>query len=147
MPPVSKYPVSNEVIERIFEVFLKTITGLKTKNRAAEFLGEFLTPTERIMLAKRLAIAFLIAKGYEYREISKILRVSTNTVGKVNFAYKYGDAYKKVVDRVLQDEKVEEFLENVGEKVTALLASGGSKSGTWRYLRQEIKQKRKGKPF
>lgn len=147
MPPVSKYPVSNEVYERVFEVFSKSIVKLETKNQVAEFLDEFLTPTERIMLAKRLAIAFLIVKGYEYREISRILRVSTNTVGRVNFAYRNGEIYKVVVDKVLQDEKVDEFLEGVGEKVSALFASGGSKSGTWRYLREEIKKRRRRKSF
>lgn len=147
MPQVSKYPVSRDVYERIFEIFLKTIAGLTTKKQVASFLDEFLSPTEQIMLSKRLAIAFLLAKGYDYRTISKILRVSTNTVGSVAVVYKYGDIYKKVVDNVLKDEKVEEFWINVGEKVTKLLAAGRSKSGTWIYLRNELQKKKKNKVF
>ena len=121
MPQVSKYPVSKDIYERIFDVFLKTIANLTTKNQVVSFFDEFLSPTERIMLCKRLAVAFLLAKEYDYRTISKILRVSTTTVGTVAISYKYKKNYKKVIENILKDEKIEEFWVNVGEKVAKLL--------------------------
>jgi hypothetical protein len=99
------------------------------------------------MLAKRLAIAFLVAKDYDYREISKILRVSTTTVGRVAVSYKYGKSFRHVVEKLLKDEKVEEFWLNVGEKVAAILAAPKSKSGTWIYLKQELEKKKGSKAF
>lgn len=147
MTQVSKYPISKDVYERIFDVFLKTLAGLKKKSHFQGFLEEFLTPTEQIMLAKRLAIAFLLMKGYSYREISMILRVSLSTIGFVSLDLKEGEYYKKVVNKVLKNEEVEEFLNNVGEKVAALFATGGSKSSAWRYLKSEIQNRRKLKVF
>jgi len=142
MPQVSKYPVAKDVYERIFEVFLKTISGLKTKGQVADFLGEFLSPTEQVMLAKRLAIAFLLAKKYDYREISRILRVSTGTVGRVPMNCEGDSNFAKVVNKILQDEKIEEFWLTVGEKIASIGAAGKSKSGGWIYVREEIRKKK-----
>ena len=147
MTQISKYPVSKAVYEKVFDVFLKTVSGLHTKDSVSEFFKEFLTPTEQIMLAKRLAIAFLLEKGYDYREISRILRVSTTTVSRVSVSYKYGSSFQKVVKKLLRDEKIEKFWLNVGEKVAAMLASPKSKSGTWIYLKQELEKKRRSKSF
>lgn len=147
MSQVSKYPISKDVYERVFEVFLKTVVGLQTKRSVAQFLEEFLSPTEQIMLAKRLSIALLLEKNYDYREISKILRVSTATIGSVALCYRYGNAFKEVVKKILRDEKIEEFWTSIGEKITSILAMPGSKSGTWIYLKQELEKKRRNKPF
>ncbi len=147
MPQVSKYPIPKDIYKRIFDIFLKTLEGLKTKKNLEGFLNEFLTPTEQVMLAKRLAIAFLILKGYSYREISEILRVSISTVGFVSLDLKEGTYYKKVIEKVLRNEEVEDFIESVGEKVATLFAAASSKSGSWRYLRDEIRKRRMRKAF
>ncbi len=147
MTQISKYPVSKEVYNRVFEIFLKTVTGLYTKKTTANFLKEFLTPTEQVMLAKRLSVAFLLAKGYQHREISKILRVSTGTVNRVSISYKEGEYYGEVIEKILKDEKTDEFWREVGTVVTGLLSSGGSKSGSWKYLKEEIRKEKESKVF
>jgi len=147
MTQVSKYPISKDVYEHIFDVFLATIAEIKTKNEVASFLQDFLTPTERIMLAKRLAIGLLLAKNYDYREISKILRVSTTTIGNMSSLYKYGHAYRKVIDDILADEEMEKFWLDFGEKIASILSPGGAKTSGWFYLRNEIRKKKRRKPF
>ena len=147
MAQISKYPISKDVYERVFDVFLKTIVDLQTKKQVSDFFQEFLTPTERIMLAKRLAIGILLAKEYEYREICKILRVSTATIGTVALSYKYGKNYKKVISKLLQDEKIEDFFLKAGESIANLLSKTGSKGGGWYYLKNELKGKRMQKSF
>ena len=76
MTQVSKYPISKDVADRIFEVFVKTLLKIKTYKEAESFTYDLFSPVEKIMLAKRIAIAFLLMKGYQYREISRLLRVS-----------------------------------------------------------------------
>ena len=147
MTQVSKYPISKDVYKRIFEVLSKAVANNKKEEDSLSFLREFLTPTEQIMLAKRLAIIFLLEKDYNYREISRILRVSTGTVGKTALMYSDGVFLPRVVKRIMSDEEMEKFWLGVGEKVTALFAAGGSKSKSWVYLRDEIRKKNKGKAF
>jgi uncharacterized protein YerC len=148
MAQVSKYPITKEVYETIFEVFSKTIAGLSTKKQVSDFFDEFLSPTERIMLAKRLAIGLLLAKEYNYDEISKILRVSSPTIAGMALTYKYKNSYRKLIDDILTDEKFEDFWLKVGENITAILSVSGAKGGKgWRYLKEEIKGRRLKKAF
>jgi len=142
MSQVSKYPVRKDVYEEIFDTFLETIASLTTKKDVSIFFSEFLTPTERIMFAKRLAIGLLIAKDYDYREISELIRVSTATIAGYSLFYKYGIGYRKVINNILQNEKIEKFLLGLAEKIASVGAMGGSKSGGWVYLRNQIKKKK-----
>lgn len=148
MAQVSKYPISKAVYERIVEIFFKVLVDIETKSEASQFIKDFLTPTEQIMLAKRLAIAFLLEKDYDYRTISKILRVSLPTVARVNLIRKYGgQGYQRMIKKLLREEKVKDFLLKVGEALSGDLGKGGKGSGAWRYLHQELKKKRKKKSF
>lgn len=148
MTQVSKYPISNKIYERIVEIFFKSLTEIKTNEESKQFVRELLTPTEQIMLAKRLAIAFLLEKDYDFRAISKILRVSLTTVARVNLARKYGgEGYRRMMKKLLHEEQVNDFLLKAAETLTGMVGQGGKGSGGWRYLHQELKKKRREKVF
>lgn len=149
MAQVSKYPISDKVYKRILEIFFKTFVEIKTKGEAKQFMEDFLTPTEQIMLAKRLAIAFLLEKDYDFRTISKILRVSTTTIARVNLMRKYGgQGYQRMIKKLLREEKIKDFLLQVGESIAEVAGKGrGKGTGSWRYLRKELEKKRGEKPF
>lgn len=145
MTQVSKYPIPKEIADRIFDVFLKTLVEIQNKEEADQFMSDFLTPTEKIMLAKRLAIAFLLEKGYDYRTIQRMIRVSAATITSVNIVRKYGsNGYKNLIGKILRDESLKRFLENVAIKLLSLPAASTKGGGAYRYLKQELeKGKRK----
>ena len=147
MAQISKYLISKDIYDRIFDLFLKTIVNLETKNNTSAFLDGFLTPTEKVMLSKRLAIGLLLAKEYPYREISKVLKVSLGTIGSVGRNYKYQPGYQVVIQKILGDEKLEDFWLKVGEVFASVGSAGGKGSGGWRDIRNELKNKRLRKPF
>lgn len=149
MAQVSKYPISENIYKRCWEILTKTLIGIKNTKDADEIIIDLLTPTERIMLVKRLSIAFLLNQGYEYREIEKILRVSFQTIASVNNTLKYGNSgYKKAIDNILKDEKLKEFFNQIAQKLVDLPAKSGAGSGTWKYLKQELQKSSKDKkPF
>lgn len=143
MAQVSKYPISQSVYEQIFNLLLKIFSDSCTKTEANNLLEDLLTPTERIMLAKRLAIALLLSKKYQYQDISKILRVSKGTIAMINLSLKFtGKGYKYFIDKVLREEKLQEIWENI-EKTILNTMSSGKGSHTWRYLRNELSNKKK----
>ena len=145
MPQVSKYPLRQEVYERIFDLLLKIFIDSSSKREAAELLEELLTPTERVMIAKRLATAVLLIKGYEYKDIQDVLHVSKPTIANVNIAMKYeGKGYKKFAERIFKEEKMSKFWEGVGDMALDAF-SRGKGGGTWRYIHQELKKKRRKK--
>ena len=142
MPQVSKRPLRKEVYERVFELLLKVIVDFQDKKQAMFLLDDLLTPTEKIMLAKRLAIAVLLAKGYTYESIQEILRVSRPTIGMVSLSLRYkGAGYKNFVKKVLREKKTEMFWDKVEDLVLGAL-SHGKGSASWRYIRQERRKEK-----
>ncbi len=148
MAQVSKYPIPKDVADRIFSIFLKAFIEIKNDTDADEFISDLLTPTEKIMLAKRLAIAFLLEKNYDYRTIQKLIRVSAPTITGVNRARRYGsDGYKKLIVKIISEEKLMAFFDNAITNLVAVPASIERKSSAWRYLKAELDKKRKTNLF
>ena len=146
MAQVSKYPISKDIADRIFDIFIKTLLKIQNPQDAQNLTNDLFSPTEKIMLAKRLAIAFLLMKNYQYREISKLLRVSVATVASVNISHKYGSGgYKTILERIAKEEKLEEFFLGIAEQLLKLPASVSKGGGNWRYLLEEVRKSKRKK--
>lgn len=113
---VSKRVLNEELQSKIFNVFIKTLVDLKYEDEVKDFLEDLLSPTEKIMLVKRLAIAILLSKGYTYEAIDNILKVSRPTINRVSFALRYGKSgYQKAISKIVRQEKREEFIDKIEE--------------------------------
>lgn len=143
MTQISKYPIHKDVEKRIFEVFRSTISDLKNSEDIEDFLKDFLSPVEKIMLAKRLSIAVLLGKGYDYRKIAGILRVTPPTIASVSISLKYsGRGYKKIVEKILNDEKKDAFWEKIED---ILINVPPSKGASLARVRKEYEQNKRSK--
>lgn len=144
MAQVSRLFLSKNLYERIFEIFFKSILKLKNKKEAEEFFNDLLTPTERIVLAKRLAIAMLLAKDYDYRTIRSILHVSPPTIAHVkNTLKRSGTGYRKTIGRLMREEKTKELLLEILGDFAGLGSLGGSE--IWRGVRKGIQKSKRRK--
>ena len=114
MPQVSKYPLSNNTERRLYQLFWETISELKESSKAEEFFNDLLSPTEKIMLSKRLAVVIMLQKGYGYSTIRSTLKVSPGTIGSVSAWLKYsGIGYRKVFNKLLKKEKFKEIISSL----------------------------------
>ena len=146
MSQVSKYPLSKETYDRIFEIFLKTLINIKDKEEGNSLISDFFTPTERIMFAKRLGIALLLEKGYDYQIIKSSLKVSSATIASVNQARQYGNnSYRNFISKVQKDELISNFLEELALKFVSLPASGTKGSAVWKQIKKELEENKKKK--
>jgi len=90
------------------------LADLKSSADVKEFLTDLLTPTEKVMLAKRLAIALMLIKSYDYSSIRSTLKVSPQTIGSVSLWLKYsGSGYRKSIERIIKKQKVATLIQNV----------------------------------
>ena len=147
MAQISKYPIHKSVEKRMFEIFTSTISSLKNPEDIEDFLHDFLSPVEKIMLSKRLAIAILLAKDYSYPSIRQILRVTPTTISAVSLSLKYsGKGYRKMVEKILSDEKKDNFWQKIEDVLAKIPKAKGS---DWSYQRKiyEKKKRAKQKPF
>ena len=83
MSQVSKRILPKAIEERLFENLWETFASINNTNQAKLFLQDFLSPTEKVMFAKRIAIAILLKKNYDFRSISFLLKVSTTTINNI----------------------------------------------------------------
>lgn len=142
MSQVSKSRIDEKINKEIYDSFLQVIVNLKSKNEAASFFNEFLSPVEKTMLSKRLAAGILIAQGFDYREITQLLKMSTSTISSFSIFYKYGNAYRNVIDKVLHDKRISNLSVNLVEYVSRIGNIGGKGSGTWREINKLVKNKK-----
>ncbi len=83
MVNVSKKYLTKELREKAWGRFLEKIQTAKSTDALIVNLRTFFTQSEIIMLEKRLAIPILVEQKTSYREMRKILDVSSNTISFV----------------------------------------------------------------
>jgi len=83
MPRVSPRPLKKEIEKEITANLGWTFSQLKSEPVAKDFLEDFLTDEERLMLAKRLAVVYLLKEGFSYGKISEALKITPVTIGKI----------------------------------------------------------------
>ena len=113
MPHVSKKQIKKETAQKIREHFIKTVVSLGGKNQGKVFIGEILTSTEQIMLAKRLAMLIMLADGVSSYKVCKILNLSASTSARFKKEVD-GGAYpyiKSIVEKKKSKDKIWNELE------------------------------------
>lgn len=130
MSQVSKKSLSKDTEEKLFSIFFSSFTKLSNSSDIQKFLFDLLSPTERTMLAKRLAIAYLLTKGYRYETIKETVNVAQETIARVNLILKYqGGGYTVVLNQIFLDEKLQKILQKIEDTAIAILPLSGLKKG------------------
>lgn len=111
MTHVSKHKLDKKAEEKVMENLRMVLTNINDGYRMDEFLSSLLTETEKLMLAKRLAIVVLAKEGLTDSEIATSLKVTRITVAKIRYFYEargkgFDVAIKKLEElKLLQDFK------------------------------------------
>ena len=88
------------------------LATIKKRDEAAQFLTDLLSPQELEMLSKRLAIAKLLINGKTYDFIRSILKVSHNTIARVNtWLTLSGSGFRLVIERTKNKPQKDDFEE------------------------------------
>ena len=148
MAQVSINPLSLKTSERIFEILISVVAALDKAEDIQEFLNDLLSPTEKVMLAKRLTIAYLLLKGYDQRSICAIMKVSLGTVSRVsNSLQTKGKGYKGVIGKVFAKDKMSQIIEKLDNFLFELLPPPGGVNWAERKRVHYEEKKRRRKPF
>ncbi|MGC9611070.1 MAG: Trp family transcriptional regulator [Minisyncoccia bacterium] len=83
MTRVNKKYFNKELKNAAWDRFSKVIKNPNSGEALALSMKKFLTPTEILMLEKRLLIPVLLEQGLSYRSIEEMIDVSPNTISFV----------------------------------------------------------------
>ncbi|OGK13937.1 hypothetical protein A3C98_01500 [Candidatus Roizmanbacteria bacterium RIFCSPHIGHO2_02_FULL_37_15] len=139
MTRISRRILKENLLLKLHSLFFEIMSQYSSKESFLELIDDILSPTEKIMLTKRVAIIYLLIKGVDYRDIANVLKVSTGTV--VLYAakfYKRDSKIVKMIKTMLKKEKFFNFLEDV---FADLSIQPGLKIGDWqRYWNHKRRQ-------
>ncbi len=124
------------MFEEIYYFLFTSIKAVKSVNAAANFVNVILTRSEKLMIGKRVAIAFLLRKGAKYDDVCQLLRVSRGTVARVSDRLEVSPGFQKIIDRIIRKEEIELGLVKLFEQVSKFSAyeRANPASGFWRYM-------------
>lgn len=142
MAQISRRFVEKDVEKRMLEIFYVSFSRISNPSVVAKFLDDLLSPTEKIMLAKRLSISYLLLKGYDSTYIEGVLKVSRTTVWSVqkNLQFK-GDALRSVLGPISRNSEISTSIDKIDNFLEDLLDFQPKTS--WSVTKKEKARKRK----
>ena len=99
MPHVSKRLLEQKKFLGIHKELFKVITALSRSGETSVILDTLLTKTEKLMLAKRLAIILMVDRKESIYAIEQTLKVSPSTVARILLQYENG-MYTKLLKEI-----------------------------------------------
>jgi uncharacterized protein YerC len=143
MAQVSRHFMNPNIEKRVYEVFIESVKNTKNSGEVIDFLNDLLSPVEKIMMAKRVAIAFLLLQDkYTYYQISKTLKVSRGTIAKIHATFALqGKGYRKILGDILKRKIAKTALSELLDAMT-LLPSKGTTIEYWNKVKREARLKR-----
>lgn len=117
MVRVSYFRIKEDDYEKIFSIFYKVIGQTSSKEEFSKILFDLLTPAERIMIVKRIAIIYLLMKDIHYETICEVLKVSNGTVSKYKILMENSQGIVPVLKSMVKQEKIWLFFEDVFNQI------------------------------
>ncbi len=113
MAQISKRYIDQTMMSRINELFFDLLLTLTDKKEVGEVLNELLTPTEKTMLAKRVACFYLLIKKVPIREIEDTLKISTSTATYFKHYLDRSLIIREYLLNKLKNEKLKHLFEDI----------------------------------
>lgn len=135
MPHVSQKKLKRKNFNRISDQFIQTIATLKSPKETQRFIKELLTKTEQIMLAKRLAILFMLKHGYSFTQIEKTLKVTPNTVARY-WKQNQKKAFTSITRDIAKDAGKQEFWKELESTLLFGMPPYASSKARWDMVRR-----------
>jgi uncharacterized protein YerC len=133
MPHVSKKSLKKNVAKELAGQFLELLASVENKKEASILANELLSQTERVMLAKRLMIIALLARGYSFSSIEESLGVTPQTVARIWRALKQGK-FRKLVSYVRRPHSQETSLVDDFIRLVHIGLPPRAGRNRWKYL-------------
>lgn len=132
MVQLSRRPLKSEVKEEILENLWLSFVAVSKKEDVVDFVGDILSPTERLMLAKRLMIALLLIRGWKYEDIQNFLKVSGGTINAVRSNIERGGrGFKFAAEKLEKKKSFNEIIQKIEKTLNVIPPIVGR--GRWLY--------------
>lgn len=129
MPHVSSKKIKKDNLQKLYNQFSNALEKSARKSWAKLFLHDLLTQTEKIMLAKRFAVVYLLSKDVPSSYISNSLRMSPSTIARMSLKYDIGK-YSSLLKSIENNKDLWNILEKILRAGLPPIAG----RGRWKFL-------------
>lgn len=112
MARISKNPLDNKAYRQVLNT-LDLVLGKLKKEEVRHFLFSLLGKNERIMVAKRFTAILLLKQGMKISEIARMLKMTKNTVSKLNMVMRIKNQGFDLAFKKLSQEKMKEDIKQI----------------------------------
>ena len=130
MPHVSSKKLKKEHLQKLYNEFSIALEKSAKKSWAKIFLNDFLTHTEKIMLAKRFAVIYLLSKDVPDSYISEALGMSPATIARMSLKFEIGK-YSSLLNAIKDENK---DMWTILEKILRAGLPPIAGRGRWKFL-------------
>ena len=146
MVRTSKKRLNDASLEKIFVILFEVLAKNKSKDEFLELVNDIFSPTERIVIAKRVVIMYLLMNKIPQRDIAHALCASIGTVSRYSVVLDGKESrVKKVINDLIKKDRVIDLFDDIFHN---LFISPGFLKGHWQiysdYLRRKGGRKTKG---
>lgn len=108
MPQVSRNELDPKTEKELSDSLTFIFSSIDQKQPMEDFLSALLTPTEKVMLAKRLAVVIYINEGLNDTEITDALHLTRMTVAKLRYYYEArGQGFKHALTALEKKKRLD----------------------------------------
>lgn len=116
MSRASKFQLNNKQVKEITSHLLYLISSLNNQNEINDFLENFLTKEEKLMLSKRLVLLMMLKKRYSPSIIKDALHLSYETIRiHQNQLDSKNEIFENMLKKLLQRQKTRELFEKINK--------------------------------
>lgn len=130
MPHISSKKLEKEYLQKLYNEFSTALEKSAKKSRGKFFLNDFLTRTEKIMLAKRFAVIYLLSKDVPVTYIAEALCMSPATIFRMSLKYDIGK-YSSLLKSIKNENK---DIWKILEKILKAGLPPRAGRGRWKFL-------------
>src|SRR3989344_7716711 len=139
MPHVSKRKLEEKFVKDLFLEIVSVFERASRRGELKHVLGELLTPTEKIMFAKRLAVISMLAQNIPIHVIADNLSMSSSTIDIMSLRFEVG-SYSHVVENGLKKTDIVDII-NMIQTVGGIMPPRSGK-GRWKSLDNSLRKER-----
>lgn len=144
MVRITPYNIKPEAYKKVFEIFYEVVSKNKDKEEFNQIFLELLSPSERIMIAKRIAIIYLLMKNIDYQMICKVIKVSSGTVFKYRLLMEDSKGIVPALKDLVALEKIALVFEGFFNEIFHPGLYGINWSAAWQRKKNLQRKKREG---
>ena len=112
MAKIRFYDIDKKERYRVIGELYEVIAELKSKDEVVRFLFGLFTPSEVLMISRRIQVAKMLIKGLTYIEIGKQLGISDQTIRKVEYWLKSDESRMKFISSKISKIKTKKSNNN-----------------------------------